>query len=67
MPWRVFFMYNVAGAGLWLVVITTLGYLFGQSLPLLVKLVCRSGTILLVAAIVIAVVIWRVRRYRKSK
>jgi len=67
MPWRVFFMYNVAGAVLWSVVITTLGYLFGQSLPLLVKWVGRSGTILLVAAIVIAVVIWRVRRYRKSK
>ena len=67
MPWRVFFMYNAAGAVLWSVVITTLGYLFGQSLPLLVKWVGRSGTILLVAAIVIAVVIWRVRRYRKSK
>src|SRR6266705_2777976 len=53
MPWRVFFMYNVAGAVLWSVVITMLGYLFGQSLPLLVKWVGRSGTILLVAAIVI--------------
>ncbi|HSV33817.1 MAG TPA: DedA family protein [Pyrinomonadaceae bacterium] len=67
MPWRVFFMYNVAGAVLWSVVITTLGYLFGQSLPLLVKWVGRSGTILLVAAIVVAIIIWRVRRYRKSK
>ncbi len=67
MPWRVFFMYNVAGAVLWSVVITTLGYLFGQSLPLLVKWVGRSGTILLVTAIVVAIIIWRVRRYRKSK
>ena len=67
MPWRVFFMYNVAGAVLWSVVITMLGYLFGQSLPLLVKWVGRSGTILLVTAIVVAIIIWRVRRYRKSK
>src|SRR5712664_3789518 len=67
MRWRVFAVYNVAGAVLWSVVITTLGYLFGQSLPLLVKWVGRTGTILLVAAIVIGVVTWRVRRYRKSK
>src|SRR2546422_833595 len=67
MPWRVFFVYNVAGAVLWSFVITLLGYLFGQSLPLLVKWVGRSGTILLIAAIVIAVVVWRIRRHRKAE
>jgi membrane protein DedA with SNARE-associated domain len=65
MPWRVFLAYNLAGAMLWAVVITLLGYLFGQSLPLLVKWVGRSGTILLIALIVIAVIIWRIRRHRK--
>lgn len=65
MPWRVFVVYNVAGAILWSVVITTLGYIFGQSLPLLVKWVGRSGTILLIAAVVIGLVIWRVRKHRK--
>jgi membrane protein DedA with SNARE-associated domain len=67
MPWRVFVVYNVAGAILWSVVITTLGYLFGASLPLLVKWVGRSGTILLIAVIVIGVVIWRVRKHRTSQ
>jgi membrane protein DedA with SNARE-associated domain len=67
MPWRIFVVYNVAGAILWSVVITTLGYLFGSSLPLLVKWVGRSGTILLIAAIVIGVVIWRVRKHRASE
>jgi membrane protein DedA with SNARE-associated domain len=67
MPWRVFFVYNVAGAVLWSVVITTLGYLFGQSLPLLIKWVGRSGTILLIVAVVIAVVAWRVQKHRKKK
>src|SRR5437588_5708671 len=67
MPWRVFVVYNVAGAILWSVVISLLGYLFGQSLPLLVKWVGRSGTILLVAAIVIGIVAWRIRKYRRSK
>ena len=67
MPWRVFVLYNMAGAILWSVVITTLGYLFGASLPLLVKWVGRSGTILLIAAVVIGVIVWRVRRHRANK
>lgn len=67
MPWRVFVLYNMAGAVLWSVVITTLGYLFGASLPLLVKWVGRSGTILLIAAVVIGVIVWRVRRHRAKK
>ena len=67
MPWRVFIVFNVAGAVLWSVVITTLGYLFGQSLPLLVKWVGRSGTVLLISAIVIGIIVWRVRKHRQSK
>lgn len=66
MPWRIFFIFNVAGAILWSVVITTLGYLFGSSLPLLVKWVGRSGTILLISAVVIGIVVWRVRKHRQD-
>lgn len=66
MRWRIFFAYNVAGAILWSVVITTLGYLFGQSLPLLVKWVGRSGTILLIAAIIVGIIVWRIRARRKE-
>src|SRR6202140_2056874 len=51
MRWRIFLAYNVAGAILWSIVITALGYLFGQSLPLLIQWVGRSGTILLCIAI----------------
>jgi membrane protein DedA with SNARE-associated domain len=65
MPWRVFLVYNMAGAVLWSVVITSLGYLFGQSLPLLVKWVGRSGTILLIAAVVVGIIVWRIRSHRK--
>src|SRR5437870_4027855 len=64
MKWRIFVVYNVAGAVLWSTVITTLGYLFGASLPLLAKWVGRSGTILLTAAIVIGLIAWRVQRHR---
>ena len=66
MRWRVFLVYNVAGAVLWSVVITSLGYFFGQSLPFLLKWVGRSGTILLVAAIIVAAVSWRIHRHRVS-
>src|SRR5256885_6158835 len=67
MPWRVVLVYNLTGAILWAVVITTLGYVFGQSLPLLVKWVGRTGTILLIALVVIGLIIWRVRRHRKAE
>src|SRR2546422_4130003 len=67
MPWRGFVVYNVTGAILWAVVITTLGYVFGQSLPLLVKWVGRTGTILLIALVVTGLCIWRVRRHRKAE
>jgi len=62
MKWRVFLFYNVTGAVLWSIVITTLGYLFGQSLPLLVKWVGWSGTILLIVGVVTAFVSWRIYR-----
>jgi membrane protein DedA with SNARE-associated domain len=67
MPWRVFVVYNVAGAVLWSVVITSLGFLFGHSLPLLVKWVGRSGTLLLIAAVIVGVIVWRVRARRTEK
>ena len=64
MRWRVFLVYNVAGAVLWSIIITTLGYVFGQSLPLLLKWVGRSGTIFLIVAIVIGAISWRIYRHR---
>jgi membrane protein DedA with SNARE-associated domain len=67
MRWRVFFIYNVLGAILWSVIITLLGYVFGQSLPLLVKWVGRTGTIILIVGIVIAIIVWQFRRHLAGK
>ena len=67
MPWRVFLAYNLAGAILWAVAITSLGYLFAASLPLLVKWVGRSGTILLIAILVIGLITWHFRRRRRDQ
>ncbi len=66
MRWRTFFFYNVAGAVIWSVVITTLGYVFGQSLPILIQWVGRSGTILLVVAVIGAFVVWRIYKFRQT-
>jgi membrane protein DedA with SNARE-associated domain len=66
MRWRVFFIYNVAGAILWAVVITMLGYLFGNSWPLLERWVGRTGLFMLLAGLVVAVVLWRVHVHRKA-
>ncbi|MEP6850011.1 MAG: DedA family protein [Acidobacteriota bacterium] len=67
MRWRVFLIYNVAGAIVWSIVITTLGYLFGESLPLLIKWVGRSGTVLLVVGLVVGIIAWRIYRHRTSE
>jgi len=67
MPWRTFLIYNMAGAFLWSVVITMLGYLFGHSWPLLEKWVGRTGMLMLLAAAFALVVVWRVRAYRKTR
>ena len=64
MRWRVFLFYNVCGAILWSIIITSLGYVFGQSLPLLLKWVGRSGTIFLIVAIVVGVISWRIYRHK---
>jgi membrane protein DedA with SNARE-associated domain len=66
MRWRVFLVYNIAGAILWAAVITMLGYLFGNSWPLLERWVGRTGLFMLLAVIVIAVVVWRVHVHRKA-
>jgi membrane protein DedA with SNARE-associated domain len=67
MRWRVFFVYNVAGAVLWSIAITTLGFIFGQSLPILVHWVGRSGTFLLIAAVIAGIIIWRIRAHRTNE
>ncbi len=66
MRWRIFLVYNMAGALLWAIVITMLGYLFGHSWPLLEKWVGRTGMLILLAAMLTLAVIWRVRAHRRA-
>ena len=66
MRWRTFFLYNVGGAILWAIVIATIGHLFGHSWPLLERWIGRSGVILLVIAVVIVVIGWRIKVHRDN-
>lgn len=66
MRWRVFLLYNVMGALLWAVVISLLGYLFGNSWPLLEKWIGRTGIFMLLGFIITAVILWRIHAHRKA-
>ena len=65
MKWRTFLAYNFAGAVIWSVVIATLGYVFAPSWHALERWIGRGGAALLVAAIVIAVIAWKINHGRK--
>lgn len=67
MKWSIFLVYNMAGAVIWAVVITALGHFFGHSLPVLVQWVGRTGTILLVVAVIAAFVAWRMFRVKAEE
>jgi len=67
MKWRVFLYYNVCGAVLWSIVITSLGHIFGHSLPILIQWVGRSGTILLVVGVIGAFITWRIYKARAER
>ena len=67
MKWRVFVVYNAAGAILWAVVIALVGYFFGHSWPVLEKWVGRTGLILLFAALVLLVIMWKAGKAKRAQ
>jgi len=66
MRWPVFLAYNAAGAVLWSLVIATLGYLFGNSWPLLEKWIGRSGLLMLVGLVIALIAAWRIHAHRQT-
>ena len=65
MPWRVFVVYNAAGAIVWCTVIALSGYALGRSWVLLEKWIGQTGLIGLV--IVIGTVVFLVIRNRRQR
>lgn len=61
MPYGVFSLYNVLGGVTWAALFGTLGYLFGQSLPLLEHYIGQASlaVVLLIALVVALALAWR--------
>ena len=62
MRFWVFFLWNALGAIAWSVLFGTLGYLFGNNLPRLERLVGRTGLILFAVVLVLGLIAWHLRR-----
>ena len=70
MPRRVFFFWNAAGGITWSIVYGTLGYVLGNNVPLLERILRTlgiGGTALLVVAVLAAIGFWWYRRRREVR
>lgn len=66
MPWRKFFLFNFLGAILWVVVISSVGYVFGRHWESLSRAM-EGMNIAIVAALVVGLLVWwRRRRQARS-
>ncbi|HET9409386.1 MAG TPA: DedA family protein [Candidatus Sulfotelmatobacter sp.] len=59
MPWRSFFLFNFLGASLWVSVIATLGYLFGQHWHRLERGLNGIGLMVAIFLVVVAIGVWK--------
>lgn len=69
MPWKRFVLWNILGAGLWVVVISTIGYKFGQHWDRVVALLERLNLVAaaVAAGVVVALWFWRQRNFGLRK
>jgi membrane protein DedA with SNARE-associated domain len=63
MPWKKFAVFNFLGAGLWVTVISVVGYVFGSRWKLLMHFMRRFDLVLVVVfVLMLGVMWWRSRR-----
>jgi len=67
MQWRRFVLFNFLGATLWVTVISSVGYLFGQHWHRLLRIVARANVVVFLLAAAIVVYVWWRYRSRESK
>ena len=66
MPYGKFFAFNATGGLVWGVGVTLLGYFAGNSYDEVEGTLGKASVALVVVVLVVAVVVWRVRRHRSS-
>lgn len=64
MEYKKFFLYDLAGAAIWSITISLLGYFLGQNWPLLSKIINRVGWgfFIVFVLIIVGIIIYRRRR-----
>jgi membrane protein DedA with SNARE-associated domain len=67
MPYRRFLAFNAAGGVLWSIAVVLVGYFAGESYARIEKLVGRGAAIVIAAIVVVALVVWQVRRRRAER
>ncbi|MBB5916112.1 membrane protein DedA with SNARE-associated domain [Nocardia transvalensis] len=67
MPYRRFLAFNAVGGIVWGATFVTLGFVAGQSYEAVAKTVGRGMAIAVVAIIVIALIVWKVRERRHDR
>jgi len=63
MRWRTFAFFNFLGAALWVTVIASVGYLFGQHWRNLLRAMQRFNIAVLIAAVAVLLYLWWRRRH----
>jgi membrane-associated protein len=66
MPYRRFIVFNAAGGLLWGVGFVLVGYLAGNSYAAVTRTIGQAGTAVVVGVVVVAFVVWRIRRHRRG-
>ena len=67
MPYRTFLIWNAAGGIVWGVVVVTAGYLAGLSYERAAKWLGGGATAIVANIVVVALVVWHVRRRRRER
>jgi len=62
MPWRRFVIWNVLGAAVWVVVISTIGYKFGQHWDRVIAVLERLNLAAAAVAVCAIAILWFWRR-----
>jgi membrane-associated protein len=67
MPYRTFLLFNAIGGALWGAVVVTVGYLAGASYAAVEKAVGRDAALVVAGIVVVALVVWQVRKRRGER